>query len=369
MPLPRLPRVSIRFPRLSGISFRLPRLARFAWLLPRRTWLARLPRMPWHWFRLPRLSPVTRANASAIGIFVVTLTIINWNTHAKSAGAYRGAVPPQITDQLVMHQPTQAAGASGSAPSASVAAGPKIEGKLAMRLKQALMLDAKAKLLTIPDYVTTFTRQERVQGKLLERESSDLKVRHTPFSVYMKTTEGHEVGREILFIEGQNDNRMLVKKGGKLGEALPTFKIEPDSALALKEARYPLTTSGLMKLVDKIVDYCARDVKLDEGYSCQFLPDQKIDGRMCYVIRTDYTCAEVDPDYRVSIIFADKATAIPLCVKNYGWSDKCGAAESANEKLTDETLIEFYAFTGLQYRSRLADVEFDQANAQYHFRR
>lgn len=315
---------------------------------------------------LPSFSPTTRANAWVIGVFVLTLGVINWNTHAKSAGAYRGAVAPQFTG-VIDHQPTPVAGSSAAA--APVSNGPRIDGKLALRLKQALLLDAKSKLQTIPDYLATFTRQERVNGKLLGRESTELKVRHAPFSVYMKWNEGSDVGREVLFVEGQNDNRMLVKKGGKVGEMLPTFKLEPTSDLAMKESRYPVTTSGLSKLVDKILEFCGRDLKVDEGCACQFLPDQKIDGRMCYVIRTEYSCAEVDPEYRTSIVFLDKVTALPLCVKNYGWSDRCGAPESANDKLTDDTLVEFYAFTGMRYHSRLPDAEFDQANSQYHFKR
>lgn len=325
----------------------------------------RLPRFPRLRIALPSVSPCTRANGWVVGLFALTLGIVNWNTHAKSAGAYRGAVPPQIPD-LAHHHATPAN--HPNAPQApAVAAGPKIEGKLALRLRHALMLDAKALLQTIPDYVATFTRQERVNGKLLARESTDLKVRHAPFSVYMKWNEGNDIGRELLFVEGQNSNRMLVKKGGQVGEMLPTFKVEPDSDLAMKEARYPVTTSGLLKLVEKIIDFSNRDIKLDEGVACQFLPDQKIDGRMCYVVRTDYDCAEVDAEYRTSILFIDKVTALPLCVKNYGWSDRCGAPESANDKLTDETLIEFYAFTGLRYQSRLPEQEFDQANAQYRF--
>lgn len=329
----------------------------------------RLPRFPRLRIALPALSPTTRANGWVIGIFTLTFSVISWNTHAKPAGAYRGAVPPKI-DEVVIHETAPAGDQSSPSPSQSVVStGPKIEGKLAMRLKQSLMLDARSKLQTMPDYLATFTRQERVNGRLLPRESTELKVRHSPFSVYMKWNEGSDVGREVLFVKGQHDGRMLVKKGGKVGELLPTFKLDPTSDLAMKESRYPVTESGLLNLVEKILGYCERDLKLDEGVTCQFLPDQKIDGRMCYAIRTDYGCAEVDADYRCSIVFVDRELAIPLCVKNYGWSDRCGAPESANEKLTDDTLVEFYAFTGMRYQSRLPEGEFDQANANYRFRR
>lgn len=329
----------------------------------------RLPRVPRlrALFTLPAVSPTARANGWVIGIFTVTFSVISWNTHAKPAGAYRGAVPMAIPDVAI--QPTPAQNDQGSGQSSQPSNGPKIEGRLAMRLKHSLMLDARARLQTIPDYLANFSRQERVNGKLLPRESTELKVRHSPFSVYMKWQAGADVGREVLFVKGQHGDKLLVKKGGKVGEMLPTFKLEPTSDLAMKESRYPITTSGVLNLVEKIVTYCDRDLKLDEGVSCQLLADQKIDGRMCYTIRTDYGCAEVDPDYRCSVVFVDKETSLPLCVKNYGWSAACGASPAANDKLTDETLVEFYAFSGLRYQVRLSEKEFDQANREYHFKR
>lgn len=329
----------------------------------------RLPRVPRLRIGLPKLSPTARANGRVVAILLATFCVISWNTHVKPAGAYFGAVPPQIPDVIIAPTVATGGGSSAGASPASVASGPKIEGKLALRLKHSLMLDARAKLQTIPDYLATFSRHERVNGRLMQKESTELKVRHAPFSVYMKWNEGSDVGREILYVKGQNDGRMLVKKGGKLGEVLPTLKIDPTGDLAMKESRYPLTDSGILNLVEKIIRYGERDLKLEQGVNCQFLPDQKIDGRMCHAVRTDYGCAEVDADYRTSIIFVDVETGIPLCVKNYGWSDRCGAPPAANDKLSDETLIEFYAFTGLRYQTRLADKEFDQANADYNFRR
>lgn len=328
----------------------------------------RLFRVPGLLLSLLTLSPTARANGGSAAILLGTLCVIGWNTHAKPAGAYVGAVPPEIPD-VIVHTAQQTATGPSTTASAPVSAGPKIEGKLALRLKQSLMLDARAKLQTIPDYLATFSRQERVNGKLLTKESTALKVRHAPFSVYMKWTDGADVGREILYVKGEHDGRMLVKPGGKLGEALPTIKLDPEGDLALKSSRYPLTQSGILNLVEKIITYGDRDLKLEQGVACQFLPDQKIDGRMCHAIRTDYGCAEVDADYRSSIIFIDVESSIPLCVKNYGWSEKCGAPPSANDRLTEDTLVEFYAFTGLRYQSRLDTKAFDQANAEYRFRR
>lgn len=327
--------------------------------------LMRLLRLSDLRFQFPTVSATARSNCSVAAVVVVTLTWIGWNTHGKPSGAYRGAVIPKMSDLLAQTDTASNEAGPGGPGAISADCGPRIEGKLALRMKQALLQDAHARLCTVPDYFATFIRQERVGRQLLDRESMELKVRHAPFSVYMKWHEGSDVGREVLFIEGKNDGRLLVSPGN----VLPTVKLEPSGDLAMRESRHPVTEAGVLKLVDKILGYCERDLKLDEGVQCQFLAEQKFDSRLCHVIRTDYGCAEVDSEYRCSVMFLDKETLIPLCIKNYGWPDRCGAPSSSGEQLTDATLVEFYAFTGLRYHARLSEGEFDHANATYRFHR
>ena len=40
-----------------------------------------------------------------------------------------------------------------------------------------------------------------------------VKVRHEPFSIYLKWLSG-EVGREVLYVDGANDGEMFVRSGG-----------------------------------------------------------------------------------------------------------------------------------------------------------
>lgn len=327
--------------------------------------LLRIPQLPRFRVQLPRFSATTRSNCWVASIVLVTLSWIGWNTNAKPSGAYRGAVIPHIPDMMAEIGPSSNAAGPNTSTSAASEGGLKVEGKLAIRMKQALLQDARAKLQTIPDYFATFVRQERVGKTLLNRETAELKVRHAPFSVYMKWHEGSDVGREILFVQGQNDGRMLVSPGN----VLPTVKLDPAGDLAMRESRHPCTEAGVLNLVDKILGYCERDLKLDEGVVCQFLAEQKFDGRQCHVIRTDYGCAEIDPEYRCSVMFLDKETLIPVCLKNYGWPDRCGAPLSAADQISDATLVEFYAFTGLRYHVRLPEGDFDNANTTYRFRR
>lgn len=326
----------------------------------------RLPRLPRMRIKLPVLSSCGRSNAWAGGVMMATILAIFWNTHAKPAGAYRGAVGPSMADANLSDLATtkpQVSGTNSDATPASI--GPKIDGKLAIRLKQSLLLDAKARLQTIPDYLVTFVRQERVSNSLLNRETIEMKVRHSPFQVYMKWMDGGDIGREVLYRAGENDGKMIVSPASMI----PVVKLLPDCDIAMRQCRHPVSQAGLLNLVDKLLEICDRDLKLDEGVSCQLLPDRKFEGRNCYVLRTDYGCAEIDSVYRTCVMFLDRENGIPVCVKNYGWSQACGAPESANDELTDSTLVELYAFSGFRFQSRLAEKEFDVANKEYRFRR
>ncbi len=64
-----------------------------------------------------------------------------------------------------------------------------------------------------PDYTCTFYKQERIGSELGDGQSIELKMRHKPFSVYMKWLSGDK-GREVLYVDGVDDNRMTVHPGG-----------------------------------------------------------------------------------------------------------------------------------------------------------
>ena len=57
-------------------------------------------------------------------------------------------------------------------------------------------------------YESKFTKTE-VVGKQTVSQTIKIKVRHEPFSVYMYFAEPH-AGREVIFVEGRNNNNLLV---------------------------------------------------------------------------------------------------------------------------------------------------------------
>ncbi len=105
-----------------------------------------------------------------------------------------------------------------------------------MQMNVLLLQKGLAQFSKIPDYQCNFTKQERIGGDLSKVQQISLKMRHEPLSIYMKWRSG-ETGQQVIYVEGQNDGKMLVKAGGLKGR-LGTLSLDPNSALAMSQSRH-----------------------------------------------------------------------------------------------------------------------------------
>ena len=93
----------------------------------------------------------------------------------------------------------------------------------------------------VNDYVGVFHKQERMGGKLNERDTALFKFQK-PFKVYMKFIDGPSAGAEALYVEGSYENKLLVRRGGILG--FMTLSLDPKGSLAMSRNRHPVTELG-----------------------------------------------------------------------------------------------------------------------------
>ena len=77
------------------------------------------------------------------------------------------------------------------------------------------------KLKEVGNYTATLFRQERVNGELLEPQAMSLKLRHEPFSVYMKWLDGGYAD-EVLYVDGGYDGKLVVNMGGWKSRLVPS---------------------------------------------------------------------------------------------------------------------------------------------------
>lgn len=211
------------------------------------------------------------------------------------------------------------------------------------------------------DYTTMLVKQEVVQGRLLDEQRILMKCRHEPFSVYLEWHQG-DVGREVIFVEGKNNGRMIAHDGGWKSR-IPAFLLEPDCSLAMSDARYPITTAGLMGLVQTMLAVHKDDLTNTTVATCTHVSDGEFEGRPCHVFETTHKSRDISPTYRKSITHIDKEWNIPCSSKHYEWPKDGVEGDEAD----DATLIESYQFTEVQFDQSLSDRDFDATNSEYNF--
>jgi hypothetical protein len=216
------------------------------------------------------------------------------------------------------------------------------------------------------DYTCVFIKRERVYGKLLPYQYMIAKVRHArstagqqiPFSVYLKFLGPPEVeGREVLYVEGENDGKLIAKKGG-LRFGYITTSIDPMSELALEDNRYPITEFGIENLVRRFVEHLESSV-LDDC-TVNIRVDARVDERPCIAIEVTNHRPESRTRFHSARVYIDTLLQIPIHYEAYDWP-----AEGQNEP----RLLEQYTYRQVKLNVGLTDADFDRRNPEYGFRK
>ena len=319
------------------------------------------------------MDPQRKANVIAGSVALAAIGLLRVEAAPIPAGS---AILPQLICQTqtfkVNCKPVAAAPVTTAAPADAVAettpAAPLSPEEQSRRtlLRKLEKVEAGIKFLKLaPDYTAQFTKQELVDDELTDEQTIYMKVRHEPFSVYLKWITG-EAGREALYVAGANDDDMLVRSGGWKAR-LGTLSIDPHGSLAMGQARYPVTKAGLLELALMVREHHQEDLKTENFSRCEQLEDQDFHGRKCACYFIEYKNEAVSPMYRKSITMFDKEWSIPLYIKNHTWPTP-DLADATGDELDEATLIEFYSFADVKFRQQLANRDFDRANDEYRLR-
>jgi hypothetical protein len=211
----------------------------------------------------------------------------------------------------------------------------------------------------IHDYSATVAKRERIGGKVGEYEYMFVKLRQRPMSVYMYFLGPPEVkGREVIYIEGQNDGLMWAHDVGIRYTMFGTVKIKPDGPIAMKNQRYPLTELGILNLTRRLVEVGEQDVKFGEC-EVKFYEDAKINNRVCTCIEVIHPEPRRNFLFHLARIFVDKELNLPIRYESYDWPKEKGGAPE---------LLEEYTYLNLKLNNGFADADFDIKNPNYKFK-
>ena len=213
----------------------------------------------------------------------------------------------------------------------------------------------------VRDYTCTIIRRERVNGALLDAESISCKIREphvdddgnaVPFSVYMKFRKPRAVaGREVIFVDGENNGKLIAHEGGWKGRITPTVYLEPNGALAMRGNRYPITEVGVRRLTEKLIEKGERD-RARGMCDVNLLEGVKINGRVCTRLEVIHPQRLPHLDFHLARIYLDDEHGIPVRYEAYDWPLEEGERPP---------LLEVYTYLDVEMNVGLQNADFDKS--------
>lgn len=219
-------------------------------------------------------------------------------------------------------------------------------------LKTALTaLDAARAL---KDYEASFTKTELV-GRQTLTTRMQVKVRHAPFSVYVKYLDPH-AGREAIYVSGKHSNQVVVHDTG-LAALVGTLHLDPTGSTAMEDNRYPVTKIGMLNLVESVMDMWLAQAKQNAtGITVNNFPNSKIGEQTCQTIETVLAQPIGTNSFQTTRLYLDTATKLPIRVQQYEFPTRRGQKP---------VLVEDYLYQNLKTNIALADIDFDAENPRY----
>ena len=216
----------------------------------------------------------------------------------------------------------------------------------------------------VRDYSCLLIKRERIDGELQEYRYLRTLVRREqtrggrvvkPMAVFMQHLEpGKLNGRRVLYVEGQNHGKVLVRKGGGGAFSYLKLKIDPHGAAARRESNYPITDVGLGKMGERLIQRAKDDIKHDPtGVNTQvsYFRNAKVNDRMCMHIRVVHPERVEGIDFHQASLYVDNELHVPIRVVAYGWPRREGE---------DPPLIEEYTYVDLRLNIGLTDADFSK---------
>ncbi len=205
---------------------------------------------------------------------------------------------------------------------------------------------------SIHDYTCTMVKRERIDGKLGEYQYIHAKIRHKPFSVYMYFIGPDSVkGREAIYVAGQNEGKLVGHEGGFAGRLVKRVWLDPTSALAMREQRYPITKVGIRNLTAELIRSMEADTKYAE---CEVTTkDEKIGDRPATMVQVIHPIPRQNFDAHISRVFFDNELGIPIHYDSYLWPRQPGGQPPLEASFT---------YTNLKVNNGFTARDFDAYN-------
>ena len=203
----------------------------------------------------------------------------------------------------------------------------------------------------LKDYTARFSKVERI-GRNMIRQEMDLKFRTKPFSVYMEYQSDSERGRKALYVDGRNNNQLVVREGKGIASAVAVSLALNDPRIK-KENLYPVTTIGIANMLEETIKEWEHDALVEgDEVDVKFYPNAKMNGIPCQAVEVTHLKQLKGIRFSKNRLYIDKATKLPIRGERYGWPARDG---------DPPPLMEDYKYTNVKTNVNLTDNDFSRA--------
>lgn len=196
-------------------------------------------------------------------------------------------------------------------------------------------------------YRCHFIKQERVKGNLREPEKLRVNFRTDPFSVHMYWLEGADLCQATLYVQGENDGRLLARSM-LFGIPGPIVARPLDAKDVQSTSRFPITEFGMKAGMLSTLN-SMKKAKTNNTLHVSYEGIEKLEkvgGRPCYkLVRSPYQPPEEDNINKLTI-----------------WID-CDTLMQVGSDLRDvdgELIAEYY-FRDIELNPKFDDKQFTRA--------
>ncbi len=214
----------------------------------------------------------------------------------------------------------------------------------------------------VRDYSCRLIKRERIDGKLQDYQFMITQVRceqrsdgevEKPLAVFMQyLAPSRFKDRRILYIEGENDGKMLVRKGGIGSFKYVKLKIDPTGKVARRESNYPITDIGFDKILRRLTQLAEDDIRNDptgENTQVDRFRNAKVNDRICTHIQIVHPERGDGIQFHKASLYIDNELDVPIRLVVFDWPLEEGGKS---------VLLEEYTYVGLKLNIGLTNADF-----------
>jgi hypothetical protein len=165
----------------------------------------------------------------------------------------------------------------------------------------------------VAGYELTMLKQERLGGQLQPSEEIAVSYRTKPHSVVLKWIKGARKANIALFVEGQNNNMLLINPAGFAGRLVKVVERDPEGPDAKQSGRYSMREFGLRATMVRTLSGFER-ARANGTLKTEYLGILKVkelNDRLCYAFKRIAPKPEEDGFTEVTV-YVDKETWIQV---------------------------------------------------------